>query len=257
VHPVLFTLPGGVEIHSYGFLACVGYLISVFSIAKLAERDGIARGRIYDLAIVCMVGVVVGCRLEYVRTHWQAFEGKGLGAMLNVRDGGSVFYGGFIGATLLGLIYMQLSGMPKGRVIDLIAPFICLATALGRLGCFASGCCYGKPSSLPWAISFPEGSLAPAGVPLHPTQLYEVVYSLVLGGLLVAWMSRRKVYGELLPLWGVGYGTSRYINEFLRDDAERGWAVEGVLTNAQATGLVLIVLSVVAFRAVRRGGERV
>ena len=257
MHPVLFTLPNGVEIHTYGFLACVGYLIAVFSIASLAERDGIDRGRVYDLAILSMVGIVLGGRLEYVRTHWADFQGQSIGSMLNIRDGGAVFYGGLISATFLCVVYLRQTRVPMGRMVDRIAPFICLASIFGRLGCFASGCCYGRPASVPWAVTFPEGSLAPAGIPLHPTQLYEVGYSLLLGAFLLAWMSRRKVYGELLPLWGMGYGTFRYINEFIRDDAERGWAVEGVLTNAQATGLVLITISVVAFRTLRRRGEPV
>ncbi len=243
--PILFHI-GGVSIHTYGLLVGLALFGSTGAAVWLGQREGISADWLWDLALIIIFGAVVGGRLEYVRTHWDLFSGDPA-KIFALRDGGLVFYGGFVltVATMIG--YLQWRKLPMMRVLDLYAPLVPLGHALGRIGCLAAGCCFGRPTDLPWGIVFPPGTAAPHGVPLHPTQLYEAATNTLLGAALM-WQYQRKQariragasvpHGRVFGLLLTGYAVTRILNEQLRGDLERGIALAG-LTNAQVTGLAL------------------
>lgn len=248
MHPMLFSI-AGFEVHTYGVLVGFGFLFGVTGAAILGRRAGPRGGLswdfLWDLALVLIAGAVVGSRLEYVRTRWAQYAASPM-EILDLRDGGLVFYGGLIGGLVSALAFIRWRGQPVWRVLDLYAPFIAFGHAFGRLGCYAAGCCYGAPTDLPWAVVYPMGGKPPGGVPLHPTQLYEVFTNVLIGGVLLAIRARGPrggatsgeglTFAALLLL----YPAVRSVNELLRGDGIRGYAIGGV-TNGQAISAALFV----------------
>lgn len=254
MHPVLFTLPGGLPIYGYGFMLSMGILTASFGAAYTASRDGIPQTRLYDLGLLAFVFGVFGGRLEYVRTHWADKFAADPSAALDLRDGGYVFYGGFVLAVLACMAWIRHHKLPMARIADHAAPFIGLGIGSARLGCFLVGCCYGCPTDLPWAVTFPEEAIAPPGIARHPTQLYEAAFALLglFGGLSLYRLRWKHFDGATMVAFGVLYGLWRIFVETLRCDGERGYAIEGLLTNGQFTSFFIISISlalgVVAWR---------
>ena len=246
MHPVLFTLPGGMPIYGYGFMLSIGILAAVFGATYTATRDGVSATRLYDLGIIAFVGGVLGGRLEYVRTHWVDRFAADPMAALDLRDGGYVFYGGLVLAVAGFAVWSRLHRLNFARIGDHVAPWIGVGICGARLGCFLVGCCYGCPSQLPWAVTFPEEAIAPPEVVRHPTQLYEASFAAIVlwGGLSLWRMRMRRFEGEVLALFGILYGVWRIFVETLRCDGERGYAIEGVLTNGQFTSILLILAAI-------------
>jgi phosphatidylglycerol:prolipoprotein diacylglycerol transferase len=246
VLPVLFSV-GGVTIHTYGVLTAAGFCLGICGAVVLGRRDGIPADFLWDLALVILVSAIGGSRLEYVRTRWSTYSGHPL-AMLDLRDGGLVFYGGLIGALVASAAFLTWRRQPAWKVLDLYAPFVPLGHALGRLGCFAAGCCYGRPTDLPWGVVFPPGSQAPAGVPLHPTQLYEAGFDTLLGIALLVLRARSRAPGLTFAALLIFYPAFRAFNESFRGDSIRGYVGFGI-SNGQAISLGLFVVGVIIARA--------
>lgn len=234
--PVLFRI-GDFAVHSYGVALGAGLFLGIWGAVRLGVRAGMPASWLWDLGLVILAGAVVGSRAEYVRTHWSAFAGDPL-AMMDVRAGGLVFYGGLVAAILGIALYCRWRGLAVMRVFDTFSPMVALGHAIGRLGCLAAGCCFGRETDVPWALVFPPGSQAPAGVPLHPTQLYEVGFNALLCVALLWLLPRRRYDGQVFAALLVLYPAFRMVNETLRGDEVRGTTVLG-LTNGEATSLAL------------------
>ena len=252
MHPVLFTLPNGFSVHTYGVAIAVGTLCAVFIATRWGAKEGIHKDVFPDLGFWAIVGGVVGARLEYLRVNWHLFANRSFTDMLNVRDGGLVYYGGLIGVLVAFLVIVQVRRLPAGKVLDILAPLIPFGQMFGRIGCFGAGCCYGHETDLPWAVTFTDPlSIAPKGVPLHPTQLYEVAYSAMLFATLYALRSRKRFDGQLILLYLMIYPVLRSLNEILRNDAERGYFLEDTLgptiSNAQAISLIIATIASLVF----------
>src|SRR5262249_14336628 len=148
-------------------------------------------------------------KLFAILTHWpqfhDAFEREGIVAFRR----GWVFYGGFIAAATAAAVYVRSRGIDVGRAADWFGPAVPLGHAVGRVGCFLAGCCYGAPCDLPWAVRFPSTHTT-LGLPVHPTQLYEVAGNLALFGLLTWFYPRRRHYGQVFLLYLAGYATLRF-----------------------------------------------
>ena len=168
--------------------------------------------------------------------------------MLNVRDGGLVFYGGLVGTLIaFGVITWRRKLNPL-KLLDILAPLVPFGIMFGRTGCLMSGCCYGKPTSAAWAVTFThELSVAPKGIPLHPTQVYEVIYGLGLFGLLYWLKGRKKFDGQLMLTLLTVYPLLRSVNELFRGDPGRGWAIEGLLSNAQAISIGVAIVAAIGW----------
>ena len=244
MHQVAFRI-GDFSIHWYGILVAAGFLLGLWTASRRGLRDGFAPERIADVGPWLIVGAVVGARALFVVSYWREhFAEAPWTEIFMIRHGGLVFYGGLVGATLATLLYARVKKLPLWKLGDVLAPSIALGYVPGRIGCLMNGCCYGQPTSLPWAIHFPpEHETRGQGV--HPTQVYDSLLNLALY-LALAWLYRRKKFdGQVFAAYLVGYAITRSLVEMLRGDyAVRylgGWATPAHLVSllALAGGLVL------------------
>ena len=170
------------------------------------------------------------------------------GDLVEILRSGGVFYGGLIAATSVAIWYMRRNDLPAWQIADMGAPSIALGEAIGRWGCFAAGCCYGRPTSGPFGVTFTdpfanEAVGTPLGVPLHPTQIYLSLNALLIFGIL-QWAYRRKTYdGEIFWLYVLLYAITRGILEIWRGDLVRGFVIPGVLSTSQFIGLLTACLA--------------
>lgn len=253
MHPILLDL-GPATIYTYGVLLAAAYLLGL----KLAMVRGKARGldqaRVLDLGIYIIISALVGAKLLLVVTDFRTFISDPSELISLARSGG-VFYGGLILAVSVALWYIRKIGLPLWTTCDVFAPGIALGHVVGRFGCFFAGCCWGKPTDVPWAITFTNPYAAanvgtPLNVPLHPTQLYEAGAEALILGLLLATERRGKPYpGRTFWLYMLLYAISRFIIEFYRNDP-RGTVL--MFSTSQFISLVLAPLAVVMLIALGR-----
>jgi phosphatidylglycerol---prolipoprotein diacylglyceryl transferase len=229
---VLFTIPGmGIKVFGYGLMLFFAFLGSMNLAAWRARREKLDPEIIYDLALWMFVGGLVGARAFYVWQYWGT-RIQTVGEAFKIWEGGIVFYGSIMGGTAAFFLYWALRPFPLRPVLDVVAPALALGIAVGRLGCFLNGCCYGDRCDLPWAVSFPRGSSpwldqvsrglidqgAPGSLPVHPTQLYSALDGLILLALLSAYYPLRRRDGEVMALLMVTYPVTRFLIEHLRND---------------------------------------
>ena len=217
MHPIAFHL-GPLTIHWYGVMIALAFLAGLWTATRRARRENISSERIGDVVLWIMVGGILGARTVYVATYWKdEFAGQPLSEIFMIQHGGLVYYGGFIGATIAGIIYIRWKKLPLWKIADVLAPSIALGNVFGRIGCLLNGCCYGRVCSLPWAIRFPSGHPT-GGLPVHPTEIYDALNNFILY-LLLAWLFRRKKFdGEVFATYLVGYAVTRTIMEYFRGD---------------------------------------
>jgi phosphatidylglycerol:prolipoprotein diacylglycerol transferase len=172
--------------------------------------------------------------------------------IFKIWEGGLVFYGGLLLAVMVAIGYMKWHQLPIWRLADLISPLVALGLSFGRIGCFFAGCCYGKETSLPWAIVFKNpNSLARLNAPLHPTQLYEAASSMAIFFFL-SWIEKRKTYdGQIFSLFLFLYSVARFFIEILRGDP-RGFLFGGLLSTSQAISILLAIFSLFMLFYMRR-----
>jgi phosphatidylglycerol:prolipoprotein diacylglycerol transferase len=239
--PILIRF-GDLTLHTYGVLVASGFLLAVLLAHREARRAGIDPELILDLSFYLLLAALVGSRLFYVLGNWAEFAENPID-IIKFWRGGLVFYGGLIFAFFIGLWYVRKHQLNFPLMADLIAPSIAIGQALGRLGCFSAGCCYGKPATGFCAVTFRDAnSLAPLGIPLHPTQLYESAATFGIFLALIAMRRAKRVQGQLLWYYLLFYSTARFIIEFYRGDP-RGWAIPNTLSMAQAIGVPVALLA--------------
>lgn len=231
-------------IPTYGVLLAAAMAAAVWTGVRLAARDGLDEGKAYSLAIYTIAASLVGSKVLLVVTEPWLLEPSRL-ASRDFWASGGVFFGGFLGAFGASILLARLFGLPWWRVADAFAPAIALGQAVGRLGCFAAGCCWGVECALPWGVEFPDEAAAttgvPAGVALHPVQLYESALALAIFVALL-WLRRRRAFtGQVVLAYLVLYSAARFALEFWRDDP-RG----NVLGLTSLTGLSTSQLIAVA-----------
>ena len=209
MYPVLFRI-GSFEITSFGAMVALGAALGILVLRREMIRAGLDGAKAVDAALVGVLGGLAGAKLLYVVEHWA----EPLSATLLSR-GGMSWFGGFSGGVLAGLAMVAWQRLPLTTVLAAAAPALTLGQAVGRIGCFLVGDDYGRPTTLPWGIAFPEG-LPPTTDPVHPTQLYEAFALFALTGVLL-WMRRRgtrdrMVFGAYL----VAAGGVRFLIELVR-----------------------------------------
>lgn len=204
---------GPLTIHSYGLTIALGVLFAIFLMIRKARRLGFPPSeKVIDLVFVVVFSGLMGARIFYVIQEWEWYRSH-VGEIFQVWKGGLVYYGGMIASFLFLFIYLHAIRLPLLQTTDFLITYVPFVHALGRLGCFLNGCCYGKPSFLPWAVQFPslQGTV-------HPTQLYESLFNLALFGLLLWYYPRRRFQGEMIILYLIIYSLGRFFIEFLRGD---------------------------------------
>jgi phosphatidylglycerol:prolipoprotein diacylglycerol transferase len=243
--PILLKL-GPVTIRTYGLLVAVGFFVALQYLLRRAGRFSIPENRLLDLVLYVIVAGLVGARIAYVLFNWSFYSHR-LFDVFKVWEGGLVFYGGFIAAVITVILYAaRHKDLRLWTVGDLFAPALALGHAFGRLGCFFAGCCYGLPTHLPWGVQYcSTEALAPLGVSLHPTQLYEAAGNLAIFFALDLYNRRRHPEGYAFASYLMLYAALRFCVEFLRGD-ERGAFFAG-LSPSQVGSLLVAVAAVTIF----------
>jgi phosphatidylglycerol:prolipoprotein diacylglycerol transferase len=253
MYPRLFELPwsiprfGPITVYTYGVLLAAAYLLGLQLAMVRARKRSLDATRVMDLGIYIIISALVGAKLLLLVTDFQTFRSNPAELLSLARSGG-VFYGGLILAVVVALIYIRRIGLPLWTTCDVFAPGIALGHVIGRFGCFFAGCCWGKPTTLPWGITFTDPfAAANVGTPLnqslHPTQLYEAGAEFLILALLLGTENKGKPFaGRTFWLYMLLYAVSRFIIEFFRDDP-RGMV--GVLSTSQFISVILAPLAVI------------
>ena len=246
MYPRLLEL-GPITVYTYGVLLAAAYLFGLQLARVRARQRGLDANRVLDLGIYIIISALVGAKLLLLITDFKSFTADPRELLTLARSGG-VFYGGLIVAVIVALWYIRRVGLPLWTTCDVFAPGIALGHVVGRFGCLFAGCCFGKPTTRPWGITFTDPFAAanvgtPLGVALHPTQLYEAgAELLILIVLLVTERKGRPFPGRTFWLYMLLYAISRFIIEFYRGD-DRGTV--GMFSTSQFISIVLAPLAIV------------
>ena len=240
MHPVAFFV-GSLPIRWYGVMMALAFLAGLWTATRRARLANIQGETIADVTLWLMLGSIVGARFVYVTTYWkQEFADQPFREIFMIQHGGLVYYGGLIGATLVGAIYLLWKKLPVWKIADILAPSIALGSVFGRLGCLLNGCCYGRACELPWAVHFPADHET-HGVGVHPTEIYDALLNLVLY-LALAWLFRRRKFdGQIFALYLIGYAFCRTTVEFFRGDYPADHIHGGVFTSAQLVSAPILL----------------
>ncbi len=246
VFPRLFHI-GNFSLPTYGALAAVGLIVGLLINVRLAKRDGIDEERAWNLGLVAIFSALVGAKLLLIINDLSFYaEHPRVLLSFSALQAAGVWYGGLLGAIIASVIYMRVHQMPVLRVCDSFIVGVAFGHGIGRLGCFAAGCCYGRPTNVPWGVTFTNPLASrlvgtPLNVKLHPTQLYEFAAEMAIFFLLL-WLWKRKSFdGQVIGSYFFLYGIVRYFSEFYRDDPERGSMFHGAITGTQFISICLVI----------------
>jgi phosphatidylglycerol---prolipoprotein diacylglyceryl transferase len=252
-------------IDAYAATTIFGYVFAVGLGLWLAVKDGRALRDGLELSLVVVLSAVLGAKLFHTLFEAEGHRlpddtiATGLLDLLRADpwhwarlfEPGYVFYGGVVVATGMGYLFVRRAGFERiGDFGDYAAPGFAFGIFVGRLGCFFAGCCYGTPTDLPWAVAFPGGH-ATHGAAVHPVQLYDAVYGLVVFGLCIWYGRRRRFAGELFGLLIMSYALWRFGTEVFRGDGDRGVWLLG-LSTSQLVSLVVLPVTLFFFWRERR-----
>jgi len=249
MYPELFRI-GSFPINTYGVFLALAFLCAILIAVRLGARDGLPRDRIYDLCLWMLLASLIGSKLLMLFTEPEYRDHPTQLLSLDFLRSGGVFYGGLIGAVLAGYFLMRRYGLPWWKTADACAPGIAVGNFFGRQGCFAAGCCWGKPTSLPWGMKFSELGHEITGVPtdayLHPTQLYESFAMLIVFFFLL-WLHKRKRFsGQVILAYALLYSAIRFAIEFVRDDPRGDILGLTTLTGLSTSQLISLVVGISA-----------
>jgi len=248
MHPILIKI-GPFTVYSYGFFIAAAFLLALGLSMRQARRMGLNSKLVPDLGFFLILAALAGSRLLYVLLRPEAFLTDPL-LIVQFWKGGLVFSGGAIAAALTGWWFLRRKGQPFWAWTDAFAPGIAAGQAVGRIGCLMAGCCYGKPTDLPWGITFySTSSLAPLGKTLHPTQIYHSLAGLITFIILLLAGRKLKKSGQLFALLLVFYSIFRFHIEFFRGDF-RGYL--GPFSVTQWVTVVILAAGAILFIQRRR-----
>jgi phosphatidylglycerol:prolipoprotein diacylglycerol transferase len=249
MYPEIFRI-GNFPINTYGVFLAVAFLCAILIAVRLARRDGLPSEKIYDLSLWMLLAGLVGSKILMLFTEPEYRENPALFLSLDFLRSGGVFYGGLLGAMAVGYFLMKRYKLPWWKTADACAPGIAIANFFGRQGCFAAGCCWGKPTTLPWGVKFTELGHQITGVPtdahLHPTQLYES-FAMLLVFLFLLWLHKRKRFnGQVILAYALLYAVIRFSIEFVRDDPRGDVFGLTSLTGLSTSQLISLVIGIAA-----------
>jgi phosphatidylglycerol:prolipoprotein diacylglycerol transferase len=261
MHPRLLVTPL-FTVHTFGLLLASAYVAAFWWLMREGRREGLDVDALGSLGFWAIAGAIIGAKVlmvvrdlpDYMARPSELFS-------LSVLSSAGDFYGGFIGALIASAIFFwRDSRLAFWRAADLSGPAIALGQTIGRVGCFMAGDDYGRPTHVPWAVTFTDPDAAriggaPLGVPLHPVQIYESIVCAVLFFVLVQVQRRRQFEGQVILAYTLLYAIARFILEFFRGDADRGFVFGGLLSTSQFIALLLGPISI-ALWVVRRQRTR-
>ena len=244
MHPDFIRL-GPLDIRTYGMFVALGFMVGLWVAARRAPSEGFKPEQVTDLGVWLVISGMLGGKLFHILFFWDEFiAGWRAEGLRSLREG-FVFYGGFILASLTAVVYARVKRLPLARLADVFAPSIALGHVFGRLGCFFNGCCYGKACARPWAVTFPPPHVM-HGIPVHPTQLYEVLGNLAIFAGLTAFYRHKRFDGQIWWLYVLSYGALRFLVEFFRGDYEVYYL--GIFTTAHLIAGAMVMLALISLR---------
>ena len=232
---------------TYGFLVALGVLIGLWISVRNSQKLGIDPEKAWNLGILVVLAGIVGAKVLYIINDWSYYTANPREIFsISTLQAGGVFSGGLLAAFAAAAWYVRKHHMPALGTCDAFAPGLALGHAIGRVGCFAAGCCYGKETHHFWAVTF-TNPLAnaitgtPLNVPLEPTQLFESAVELANFFFLMWLLKRRKFDGQVFGAFLFIYGIARFFLEYLRDDPGRGSVLGGAMSGTQLIAICLVI----------------
>ncbi len=269
MHPDFISI-GPLMIHSYGVMMALGFLAGLGTWILLGRREGHSSPFCTDLMFWIIVSGIVGARTAYVLENWAVYAADPL-SIVRMDQGGLIFYGGFVAAAGAVIIFGRRHKVPLAGLFDFVVTAVPLSHALGRVGCFLNGCCFGSCTNAVPHVQFPQNSIpwysqvraelidssAAWSKPVHPVQLYEAAFNFVVFGVVV-WLYRRKLRpGMVTGVYLVLYAIGRFSLEFMRGDRGDRLAVQQLSIGQFVSLLVLLAgLVVLAVLGFTRGSGR-
>jgi len=256
MHPELWQW-GPIHLRSYGVMLAVAFLVGTWIATREARRLRLDEDKLVTVILIALVSGVLGARLLYVLEHVDEFR-REWGSVFALWQGGLTLYGGVVAGALGGLLTARRLGLPMWVAADALTPSVALGTMFGRVGCFLNGCCYGRPTHMPWGVVFPPDSYAGVefgNAPLHPSQLYAAFAGLVLFFVFWGLRTRTRVPGVLFWTFIAVFAALRIGIDFTRAwerDAQVFSVGDVPITESQITSAVLILFSVLMILRLRR-----
>lgn len=235
MHPIItqFTIAGVTRpLTSYGLFAILGILSALAAVAALAPSRRIRRDEAVSAAVIGVCAGLVGAKLFFLAVSLPDILARGLA--LHLENGGLVFYGGVAAGIPAVFFWLRHRQIAFWDFADVATPALALGHAFGRVGCFLFGCCYGRPTGLPWGVVYPPSPFfaGPSGVPLHPVQLYEAAFELFMAAVSAVLILRTRPRktdeparcrsGLIFAVWGCCYGAFRLTAELAFRGDDRG-----------------------------------
>lgn len=243
---------GPITIHTYGLMLAAAFIAGIWITSRNARKEGIHPDSIWNMGLVVIFSALVGAKilLLFSDYHYYSQNFREIFSLSTLRSAG-VYYGGLLLALVSAIWYLRKKKLPAWRIADLAAPGIALGQALGRLGCFSAGCCYGKPTELAWGITFTsqyahDNVGVPLNTPLHPTQIYESIGALCLFLFLMWRLSRKHFTGQILLEYLISYALLRFVIEFYRFD-DRGFVLYELLSTSQFIAILIFLGSAAVY----------
>jgi phosphatidylglycerol:prolipoprotein diacylglycerol transferase len=251
MYPKILDL-GPLTIHTYGLLLAAAFIAGIWITSRNAKKAGISPDLIWNMGLVVIFSALVGAKLLllFSNFHYYSQNIREIFSLSTLRSAW-IYYGGLLLALGSAGWFLAKKHLPVWTTADLAAPGIALGQSIGSLACLTAGCCYGKPTHMPWGIVFKnpyayENFGVPLNVPLHPTQIYESVGAFAIFLILMWHLSKKHVTGQIILEYLAMYSILRFIVEFFRDD-DRGFVLYGLLSTSQLIAILTILGTAAVF----------
>jgi phosphatidylglycerol:prolipoprotein diacylglycerol transferase len=256
MHPELLRI-GSFVLPTYGVLLACGFFGALWLVRRRAPAFGVSPDAAADVSIWLLLAGLVGAKILLVVVEGPSRYFSSWDGFVDLAKSAGVFYGGLIGGVIATFFLLRKHGLSFWTFVDIAAPSVALGQAVGRLGCFMAGCCWGRECHEAWAVTFTDPAAnrnvgVPLGVPLHPTQLYEAVGTALLCVVLLK-TERRRFPGETFARYLFGYALLRFTIEFFRGDP-RGTVPGTPLSTSQFLALAGLLIASAIFAVQRRKG---
>jgi phosphatidylglycerol:prolipoprotein diacylglycerol transferase len=250
----LFTVPGfhllrwdlgPFTLHTYGVLLAVAFLTGLYVAARQARKAGLDANRVADLGVYVLIAGLLGAKLLLVFVDFAHYR-EHPDDLLSIFQSGGVFYGGLLAALPVAAWYVRRHRLPGWATADCLAPGVVIGQSIGRLGCFTAGCCFGRPTSVAWAVTFRDAYAnryvgTPLDMPLHPTQIYEALLTLLIFFVLLRVADRKRFNGQVVLTYVALYAVARFVVEMFRGDFSRGTVLGGALSTSQFIAILMLL----------------
>lgn len=250
MHPILIDF-GFFQLPTYGPLMVTALITALVLAIRQGKREGLDSGRLLDFSTWLIIVSLLGAKLLMVLTDWRTYwqHPSELVSLSTLRAGG-VFYGGFLAAVFFAWWYTRVHQLPRWRVFDAYAPSVALGLGMGRLGCFAAGCDYGKPTESALGVVFTHPlaqqiSGTPLGVGLHPVQIYELLACVFIFFVLMRRYRGKTYHGQIFVWYLALYAVARFFLEFLRGDEDRGFVFGHLMSTSQFMALLALAVAII------------